>query len=354
MQSTINVSAAETTWTELSPATTRTPDISIIFPAYKRPDAARNLLRRLGEQNLAPEAMEILGVDDGSPEPLIDSLADISPPCATFFGRKRNGGPGSARNAALERARGRYVLILNDDAIPAEDLVLRHLEAQSRLDVSGATLGTFAYSEAAQRRPFVRFVEDKGLTFGYGELKPGAPTDFWSFWTCNICVEREHLEAVGGFDESFPDAMFEDVELGWRLQRDRGVHVYFVPEARCTHDHELTVDEYAKRQRRMGSNCYRAFKKYGNPSMLSLGTRGGHLPYTWLGPFDRRFFLLIEASAGNFAARGRQALEALRQLDTPGETSMTAEQFDDYEAALTRWCFLSACAASGVSDPDLD
>lgn len=341
-------------WTDLTPQPQRVPDVSVIFPTYKRPELARKLVESLARQTLTSERYEILAVDDGSPEPALEHLHDLRPGCHTAVGRKANGGPARARNAAIARARGRYLLILNDDAVPAPDLIERHLEAQATHDVPVATLGTFDYSEAARRSPFVRYLERQGLTFGYKDLKPERLTDFWSFWTCNICIEKELVDSVGGFDEDLPDALMEDIELGWRLQRDRGVHVRFVPEAHCIHDHKLTVVDYARRQRMLGTNCYRLFKKFGNVSLLSLGVRGGHLSLSWLGPFDRRFFMAMEATAATMSKAGRRSYELLRrweQIEDPAAGDhFTDEQLDKLEASVTRWCFLEAVAEAGLTD----
>lgn len=354
--------AAATEWVELTPRTPRTPDVSIIFPTYDRPDLARRLIEVLGRQSLAPGRFEILGVDDGSPEPVIDRVRGLAPACHVALGRKDNGGPAQARNAAIARARGRYLLILNDDAVPAPDLAERHLEAQAREEAAVATLGTFDYSERARRSRWVRFLERSGLTFGYTGLSAERLADFWSFWTCNICVEKELVDSVGGFDEDLPDPLTEDIELGWRLQRDRGVRVRYVPEARCVHDHLLEVDDYVRRQRMLGTNCYRLYKKYDNVSMLSLGLRGGQASFSWLGPFDRGFFLSMQKAARRFERPGRQAWELLRrweqlQLRVSDELADRHDLPDEtllrLEGSLTRWAFVEAVAEAGLADPDL-
>jgi GT2 family glycosyltransferase len=49
-----------------------------------------------------------------------------------------------------------------------------------------------------------------------------------------LMVSREALEAVGGFDESFYPAWFEDVDLCRRI-RNSGGRIRFQPEARFLH-----------------------------------------------------------------------------------------------------------------------
>jgi GT2 family glycosyltransferase len=66
----------------------------------------------------------------------------------------------------------------------------------------------------------------------------------WKYFsTNNSSVRRADLEAVGGFDEGFVHYGFEDLELGWRLVRERGLEIRFVPGARSLHIHPHTLEE---------------------------------------------------------------------------------------------------------------
>lgn len=53
------------------------------------------------------------------------------------------------------------------------------------------------------------------------------------FYSGNASVRREHLIAVGGFDEQFPRQ--EDVELAVRLEKKCRVQFVYAPQARGTH-----------------------------------------------------------------------------------------------------------------------
>jgi len=53
----------------------------------------------------------------------------------------------------------------------------------------------------------------------------------------NLAISRRVLLEIGGFDESFPGAAGEDVDLSFRL-RQRGYMLYFEPKALIIHNHE--------------------------------------------------------------------------------------------------------------------
>jgi len=281
-------------WVKLSRKTNTTPAISIVVPTFERPEAARRLVEALKLQTVDPSQFELIMVDDGSKEPIAKALKGLSPDFFAAVGRIENSGPSTARNRAIEVARGALTLILNDDALPSPDLLQAHLETHARQPENAAVLGAFPYSEHALKSPFVRFLDKEQLTFGYGDLKTDQLHDFWSFWTCNISLRTKDLFAVDGFDESFNDAMSEDIELGWRLCRDRQLFVRYQPQALCHHEHRVSVANYLNRQISMGRNAFRLYHKYGNSTLLSLGMNCGQLGYGYLGPIDGGFFKSLE------------------------------------------------------------
>src|SRR5262249_42883876 len=91
--------------------------LSIIVPAYGRPERLRVLLGQLLRQDLPPHRYEVIIVDDGSAEPLAPVLEPIvaGSPVSIRCLAKPNGGPASARNHGALFARGEYLLFVDDD-----------------------------------------------------------------------------------------------------------------------------------------------------------------------------------------------------------------------------------------------
>lgn len=92
-------------------------NVSIIIPCYK---AAATLRRAVASALTdAPSDIEILLVDDGSPDDtgtLCDELAAADPRVKALH--RENGGAGAARNTGLDAASGEWVLFLDaDDAL---------------------------------------------------------------------------------------------------------------------------------------------------------------------------------------------------------------------------------------------
>ena len=266
---------------DLPPAQTRQPPplepaISIIVPTHERADCLRNLLDRLALQDLPPQLFEVIVVDDGSKDPVTSWLAGAAPPFRLDLHWQNNAGPATARNVAIAEARAPLLLILNDDALPALDVVRRHIIAQSRTESPMAVLGTFDFDLNACEDPFTDLMQHSNLLFEYGAMTPGKLHGGRFFWTCNLSIPKASIDAVGGFDEEFRHAICEDCELGFRLE-DRGVLVLYDPRIRSWHDHDMSLDRYLQRQRRLGFYQKRLYEKHPRLLKLAFGIETPHL-----------------------------------------------------------------------------
>jgi GT2 family glycosyltransferase len=242
------------------------PALSVLVPTHGRGATLAQCLASLAAQTLPPERFEVIVVDDGSPEPV-----ELDPAAFAFalvLLRQEQAGPGAARNRGLERCRAPLTLILNDDAVAAPDLLASHLAAHVELPEKRAVLGTFPFTERARRHPFVRLLEQSNLLFTFQGLTHGREHDWGFFWTCNLSLPTAALREVGGFDaQAFPEAIVEDVELGYRLAQ-RGWKVVHRADCKAEHDHVLTPRGYLERGVRLGRYLTRMWKKHGDPSIV--------------------------------------------------------------------------------------
>ena len=225
--------------------------ITVVIPTYQRKDRLARVLDGLSRQTHS--AFDVVVVDDGSTDGTSQYLRETRFPFRVRAISQLNTGPAAARNAGVAAAEGDLVLFLDDDVLPAPELVGEHLRAQSaepRCAVTGPLGSLPRYSQ-----PWVAW-EQAMLEDQYGAMKRGEwePT-FRQFWTGNASVAREEILAAGGFDPTLRRA--EDVELAARLAR-RGVRFRFHPAARAEHAAERTLDswcamhlEYGRLERRI-------------------------------------------------------------------------------------------------------
>jgi glycosyltransferase involved in cell wall biosynthesis len=185
----------------------RTPAISVVVATRDRERRLGELLRSLGEQTLDLSEFEVIVVDDGSSDgtaALLRRAAEGSPFALRALVRATSEGPGRARNEGWRAARAPLVAFTDDDceADPGWlEACLRACERAPGAIVQGRT------------DPNPRELDAVGPFSVTREVDGSGP---WWFETCNIVYPRELLEALGGFDESFPEPLGEDTDLGWR------------------------------------------------------------------------------------------------------------------------------------------
>lgn len=95
--------------------------VSVIITTYNRADLLRIAVASIVAQDFPAHAMELIVVDDGSPDPSIPEHLDALEADFDFKGRgwrllrEPNRYLGGARNAGARAARGKYLLFMDDD-----------------------------------------------------------------------------------------------------------------------------------------------------------------------------------------------------------------------------------------------
>lgn len=125
------------------------PLVSVIIPVYNVQDFLRECLNSVVHQSYAN--LEILLVNDGSS----DASREICDEYARSDARvrvihKSNGGQASARNAALELARGEFLTFVDSDDVADADLVQTLLNLIKTFGVKIAMCGYKAFENSAQ------------------------------------------------------------------------------------------------------------------------------------------------------------------------------------------------------------
>jgi GT2 family glycosyltransferase len=192
---------------------------SIIIPTCNRHeqlfDALGKIAPYLGAewQQHAGFGVEVVVTDDARDSNLADLLASDFPGCVYVEGPHR--GPAACRNKGAASASGEWLVFLDDDCIPEPGWLEAYAAQCANADVlEGRTSPCGVRDRADMECP-------ANETGGY-------------LWSCNVAIRGEVFRQMGGFDESFPFAAFEDMDLHFQLL-DANKVVKFVPEARVLH-----------------------------------------------------------------------------------------------------------------------
>ena len=92
------------------------PRVSVAIPTFGKADLLAATLAALGRQTYARELVEVVVVDDCSPDRTGEVLASLAPVFALRSLRhETNRGRAAARNTAVRAATGDLVVFLDDD-----------------------------------------------------------------------------------------------------------------------------------------------------------------------------------------------------------------------------------------------
>jgi len=213
-------------------------------------------------------------------------------------------------------------VFLNADALPPDDLLERHLRAHRKGGPWPRHPRAVRF-HAGQSHGLRRAGLAAGRLFPYERLVARRPASFDFFWTGNLSVPRAAVEAVGGFDESFSRAVWEDVELGYRLAH-AGVPLVFRPDVRCEHDHAIQLDAFLRRCRWVGHEWVRFVVKHGPASFPLMGQPDPPSP-----SLAREFVTaVLELFQGRDAREAtlREALAEIEASKGPTERAQCIEQ----------------------------
>jgi hypothetical protein len=215
-------------------------DISIIIPSFNtKALLARCLTSIYDSLEGSSLTYEVIVVDNGSVDGSIQVIRSYKK--AICIQNKENVGYGRANNQGIERATGKYILLLNSD-IRVEDGAIEKLyqfgKSHPESFVGGKLLnedGTDQSSSGPMMSPVHVFIMlfAKGDTLGLTRSSPSTACSVG--WVSGACLlaKKTLFEAVGLFDESIFLYM-EEVDLLYRAAQ-KGYTTYFYPGAVFTH-----------------------------------------------------------------------------------------------------------------------
>lgn len=189
---------------------------SVIIPTCHRNDDLARCLELLapGAQTLPAADYEVIVSDDGR-----ISTAEVMVREQFLWARWVQGprrGPAANRNCGARHATGDWLALTDDDCLPDPGWLAAY---------------------AASATPEATVLEGKTVACGLRDrLDMESPVNETGgcLWSCNFSVRRAAFDGIGGFDEDFPGAAMEDMDLHERL-KEAGHTAKFVPAALVRH-----------------------------------------------------------------------------------------------------------------------
>jgi hypothetical protein len=196
--------------------------VSIIITTYNYAQFIERAIRSALEQSLDESQYEILVVNDASTDRTKDVLANYTEEIRVY-NLQENIGLSAARNFAVKKAKGQFVMFLDADDYIHRDLCRTQklfLEENNKLDAVSCD-----YHLVGERGSHIEHVN--------AEEKPIA---------CGIMFRKDFLFDVGLYDESFRAREEEDLRKRWLSKFN--IYNVILPLYRYRmHDTNLTKNE---------------------------------------------------------------------------------------------------------------
>ena len=215
----------------------RPADLCVVIPTRDRWSILERTVASLRSQTVSGSEIVVVvdGTDQGPRE--LEGVRIIV---------KEHGGPGAARNLGARSTDRPLILLLGDDTIPQPDLIERHVArhvAEPATNV--AVLGRIDWHPSCARAPVNAWMNWSLTQFDYEGIQ-GGDAGWGRFYSSNVSIKRALLLDAGGFDEEFPYAAYEDLDLGYRLN-EAGMVLRYEGAALALHDHTYGLASLRRR-----------------------------------------------------------------------------------------------------------
>ena len=216
---------------------TTVPQVSIVICVHNHIGFTYNCLKSILD-NTQEVSYEVIIVDDCSTDPTAAVLSTIGN--ARVVENETNIGFLKSCNRALPHCRGAYVCFLNNDVQVQAGWLAHLLVPFDRFPDAGLVGAKLIYPFGLLQEAG-GIVNYKGEPGNYGKFRD--PEDiFYNYlreadYCSGACLlaRKADLVELGGFDETFAPAYYEDTDLAFRIRYQLGKKVYYQPLARVVH-----------------------------------------------------------------------------------------------------------------------
>ncbi len=213
------------------------PLVSVIIPAYNQCLYTYYCLKSIFENAGNEIPYEVIVANDASTDKTLNILSKVKG--VKVITNERNLGFLRNCNNAAKHAKGKYIVFLNNDTNIQKGWMECLVNTLQRDDSIGLVGSKLIYDNGQlQEAGGIIWRDASGWNYGRGD-DPEKPeynyvkeVDYIS--GASIMIRRELWERIGGFDERYEPAYFEDADLAFEV-RKHGLKVIYQPKSVVVH-----------------------------------------------------------------------------------------------------------------------
>ncbi len=251
----------------------RNIEASIVIPTHNKLSRLRLVLKAF-EKQMIP-SVEVIIVFDGCTDKTIEEYKKLNfsfKPKEIFC--KENVGRAAARNIGIKHAEGKIIVFVDDDRIPGENFIKKHIEGHKQKCVLLGNRREIQLAEEEINDLYFRIEELKNYfkksnpEFGKQVyIRPMSINRWFRLYTGNVSIEKEDLLKIQGFDENFKVWGNEDLDLGIRLQK---LNLPFIQDLEIVNYHLMHKSNFIDKRKESIANLKYMVKKYRKDLFIRL------------------------------------------------------------------------------------
>lgn len=254
--------------------------ISVIIPTCNRNDLLSKCLQLLSPLNQTiNEDYEVI-VSDDSKDNIAKSLIDNNYPWVIWIeGTKK--GPAANRNNGAKSAKGDWLVFIDDDCLPKEDILHEYKNGITNYPNNDAFEGSIVPDDWEMLK--------KDLS------ECPVNTDGNCFWSANICVNKILFRKIGGFDETYFIAAQEDQQIKLDIEKVSKKSIIFLEKCVVIHPVRFTT---------ISKQLYKIPRSSKNFAIYASKNKN-YLGYTSIAKFGLKQYLFHLRSFAYLLSKGK-------------------------------------------------
>src|SRR5262249_18979426 len=218
------------------------PDVSIIIPAYNQSQFTLACLHSVQEKT-EDVSYEVIVVDDHSSDDTQELMPQVSG--LSYLRAKENAGFTATCNRGAKAARGKYLLFLNNDTTVTPGW-LSHLLKTYEIEPKAGLIGSKLVYPDGRLQEAGGIIWRDGSGWNRGKYQDANLPEFNYLREVDYCsaasviIPKSLFEEVGGFDEKYSPAYYEDTDLAFKVAR-AGRKVLYQPLSVVIHHEGATA-----------------------------------------------------------------------------------------------------------------
>jgi GT2 family glycosyltransferase len=234
--------------------------VSIVIPTWNQQELLAECLESIVKY---PSMLgtEILVIDDASTDHTAEFIRKKFPN-VRLIENKQNEGYAGAVNKGVERSRGDFIFLLNNDTRFIGNTLDVLYEVLMKHKDFGAVAPLLVYPDGRLQVSCRRFPTPAAILFEKMRMNGFRSFRRWKLtleehlkggsvpqpMASAILIRRDCWETVGPLDERFP-IFFNDVDWCYRLYKDTGYKIYLCPDVKVIHHVGATINTLGVRKK---------------------------------------------------------------------------------------------------------